>query len=92
MTAGYRHTRNERRRRETEIAARVYVNGRNIVNRIHRRQQQREEAAEKDEEDGGKVADAEPENGNRNPRQRRDGPKELNERIEVPSPPGDTNR
>ena len=45
-------------------------------------EQQREEAAHENQKNRGQIADAEPENGDRNPGQRRNRPKDLHERIE----------
>ena len=53
---------------------------------------QREKAAEKNKKDGREVAHAEPENRKRNPSQRRDGAKDLNQGIEChvcPAVPAD---
>ena len=50
--------------------------------RVHRRDRERQERGQEDQEDGRQVADAEPEDGDRNPGQRRDRPQDLDQRIE----------
>ena len=69
-------------RAKTEVAAGIDVDRGNASHRVDGGEQQREEAAEKDQKDGGEVADAEPQDGDRNPGQRRDGAKDLNQGIE----------
>lgn len=52
-----------------------------VVHRIDRRERERKKAREKDEEDRRAVAHAEPENGDRDPRQWRDGSEDLEDGV-----------
>ena len=68
-------------RAQTEIAAYVDINGGNIVHCAHRCQEQGKETAHEDKKNSGKIAYAEPENGERDPGQRRDRAKDLNQGV-----------
>ena len=81
ITAGYKTRETNWARAQTEVAAYVDIHGRNIVNRAHRRQEQGKETAHEDKKNSGEIAYSEPENGERDPGQRRDGAKDLHQGV-----------
>ena len=80
--------RQQCRARQAEVAPGVAVHRRDPAHAVHGRDQNREERSQKDKKNGGRVADPEEHDRDRDPGQRADGAKELDDGIGGASGPG----